>query len=39
MHFIAQTSADGVSERLFTLGDVTGVLWTPAEGSGPVRWC
>jgi len=25
MHFIAETTADGVSERLFTLGDVTGV--------------
>ncbi|MBN6056769.1 alpha/beta hydrolase [Nonomuraea sp. RK-328] len=29
MRFISQTSSDGVSERLFTLGDVPGVLWTP----------
>ena len=35
MHFIAETTADGVSERLFTLGDVTGVLWTPADAPGP----
>ena len=35
MDFIAQTTADGVSERLFTHGDVTGVLWTPAGAPGP----
>jgi pimeloyl-ACP methyl ester carboxylesterase len=35
MHFIAETTADGVSERLFTLGDVPGVLWTPAGAIGP----
>jgi dienelactone hydrolase len=35
MHFITETTADGVSERLFTLGDVTGVLWTPADAPGP----
>jgi fermentation-respiration switch protein FrsA (DUF1100 family) len=27
---------DGVIERTFTLGDVPGVLWTPATASGPV---
>jgi pimeloyl-ACP methyl ester carboxylesterase len=31
----SETVADGIRERLFTIGDVPGVLWTPAEGSGP----
>ena len=35
MHFTAQTSSDGVVERHFTLGEVTGLLWSPASGSGP----
>ena len=35
MHFTAQASSDGVVERNFTLGEVTGVLWSPASGSGP----
>jgi pimeloyl-ACP methyl ester carboxylesterase len=35
MHFTAQTSSDGVVERTFTLGEITGVLWSPASGSGP----
>jgi fermentation-respiration switch protein FrsA (DUF1100 family) len=35
MDFIAETTADGVSERHFTLGDVPGVLWTPADATGP----
>jgi dienelactone hydrolase len=34
MHFTAETSLNGVMERHFTLGDITGVLWTPASGSG-----
>ena len=29
------TVADGIREQLFTIGDIPGVLWTPAEGSGP----
>ena len=29
------TVADGIREQLFTVGDIPGVLWTPAEGSGP----
>ena len=33
MRFITETTADGVSERQFTHGDVTGVLWTPADSS------
>jgi hypothetical protein len=35
MHFIAETASDGVVERTFTLGDITGVLWTPATVSHP----
>jgi hypothetical protein len=33
MHFISQPTSDGVSERLFTLGGIPGVLWSPA-GAG-----
>jgi hypothetical protein len=33
MQFIAQTSSNGVVERSFTLGEVTGLLWSPASGS------
>ena len=35
MDFIAQTTADGVSERLFILDGIPGVLWTPADAAGP----
>jgi pimeloyl-ACP methyl ester carboxylesterase len=35
MHFTAQTSSNGVVERSFTVGEVTGVLWSLA--SGPDR--
>jgi dienelactone hydrolase len=35
MYFTSETTADGVTERLFTLGDIPGVLWTPADASGP----
>ena len=35
MDFIAETTADGVSERLFTLDGIPGVLWTPADAAGP----
>lgn len=35
MHFISETTADGVSEHLFTLGSIPGVLWTPAGVTGP----
>jgi dienelactone hydrolase len=34
MRFISETTTDGVSERLFTLGDITGVLWSPAGATG-----
>ena len=36
MHFISQTVTDGVSQQLFTLGDIPGVLWTPAGAPGPL---
>jgi dienelactone hydrolase len=34
MRITAETTSDGVSERLFTVGDVPGVLWSPAEAAG-----
>ncbi|MFI6559309.1 alpha/beta hydrolase family protein [Streptomyces sp. NPDC050534] len=33
LHFTAETSKNGVLERDFTLGEVAGVLWSPAAGS------
>src|SRR5215469_18939286 len=38
MHLFAEASSNGVLERTFTLGDTTGVLWSPAVGSdrGPL---
>jgi pimeloyl-ACP methyl ester carboxylesterase len=33
LHFTAETSSNGVLERDFTVGEVTGVLWSPASGS------
>jgi hypothetical protein len=33
LYFTAETSSNGVAERDFTMGDVTGVLWSPASGS------
>jgi dienelactone hydrolase len=33
MHFTAETSSNDVVERDFTLGEVTGVLWSPLAGS------
>ena len=36
MHFISeQRLDDGVLERAFTLGDIPGLLWTPASPSAP----
>lgn len=35
MHITSETVADGVREQTFTLGDVPGVLWTPATSRGP----
>ncbi|MFJ9950373.1 alpha/beta fold hydrolase [Kitasatospora sp. NPDC091207] len=34
MRFLAETASDGVSQRRFTLGDVPGVLWSPAAAVG-----
>lgn len=34
MHFTSQTSSDGVSEHLFTLDGIPGVLWSPAGAVG-----
>ncbi|WP_420749651.1 alpha/beta hydrolase [Rhodococcus sp. O3] len=33
MQFTSETSSNGVIERRFTLGEITGVLWTPASGA------
>jgi dienelactone hydrolase len=33
MEFTTETSSDGVLERSFTLGEITGVLWSRATGS------
>ncbi|HEY7048809.1 MAG TPA: hypothetical protein VH373_16425 [Jatrophihabitantaceae bacterium] len=34
MRFTSSTSSDGVHEQLFTIGEIPGVLWTPAGSSG-----
>lgn len=34
MHFTAETAANGVSERMFTVDDIPGVLWEPADVVG-----
>jgi dienelactone hydrolase len=34
MRFIGETSADGVTEQLFALGEIPGVLWTPDDAPG-----
>src|SRR5258707_1775529 len=34
MRFTSETTSDGVSERLFTLDDIPGVLWSPAGAVG-----
>ncbi|MEV0399207.1 alpha/beta hydrolase [Actinoallomurus sp. NPDC050550] len=33
--FTSQTSADGVTEQSFTLGEIPGVLFTPQDATGP----
>jgi pimeloyl-ACP methyl ester carboxylesterase len=33
MHFVTETVSNGVTERTFELGDITGVLWEPAAGA------
>ncbi|MGW4195483.1 alpha/beta hydrolase family protein [Streptomyces sp. NPDC005004] len=34
LHFTAESFSDGVAERDFRLGEIPGVLWSPASGSG-----
>lgn len=34
MRFTSDTSSDGVREQLFVLGDIPGVLWSPAGDAG-----
>jgi pimeloyl-ACP methyl ester carboxylesterase len=34
MRITSETTANGVSERLFTLNDIPGVLWSPAGAAG-----
>lgn len=34
MHFTSDTVTDGIREQLFTLGEIPGVLWTPADATG-----
>jgi cephalosporin-C deacetylase-like acetyl esterase len=34
VQFTAETSSNGVVERDFTVGEIPGVLWSPASGSG-----
>ncbi|HET6909739.1 MAG TPA: alpha/beta hydrolase [Mycobacteriales bacterium] len=33
MHFTAEASSDGVVERSFTIGDIPGILWSPARAA------
>ncbi len=35
MRFSAEATSGGVTERLFTVGDVPGAVWAPAGASGP----
>jgi dienelactone hydrolase len=35
MRFSAESTSDGVTERLFTLGDVPGVVWAAEGATGP----
>jgi hypothetical protein len=35
MRFIAESWSEGVTERLFTVGEVPGVVWAPTEAAGP----
>ncbi len=37
MRFLSDTSSDGVREQLFTLGEIPGVLWTPADAGTTPR--
>ena len=37
MRVTSETVADGIREQLFSIRDIPGMLFTPTEGSGPVR--
>jgi hypothetical protein len=39
LRFTAQTPSNGIVERDFTLGEITGVLWSRASGSGHAGPC
>src|SRR5262245_43358604 len=34
LHFTSTTTSDGIAERIFTLGDISGVLWPPESATG-----
>ena len=33
LHFTSTTASDGIAERTFTLGDISGVLWSPGSAT------
>ena len=35
MRFSAESTSSGVTERLFTVGEVPGAVWAPADAAGP----
>jgi dienelactone hydrolase len=35
MQFSARTTAGGVTEHLFTIGEIPGAVWAPADAAGP----
>src|SRR5487761_1430620 len=36
LHFTSTTTSDGIAERTFTLGEISGVLWSPESATGGV---
>ena len=34
LHFTSTTTSDGIAERIFTVGDISGVLWSPESATG-----
>jgi len=37
LHFTSTTTSDGIAERIFTLGEISGVLWSPESADGAPR--
>lgn len=37
LHFTSTTTSDGIAERTFTLGEISGVLWSPESADGAPR--